>query len=340
VIELKQLTKHYGKGSRRISALSGLNLSIERGEIFGVIGHSGAGKSTLIRCINLLERPTSGEVWVDGVNLATVSHSQLQRQRRKIGMIFQHFNLLSSATVYDNIAFPLRLVNTPKQKLDKKVRELLELVGLEEHSGKYPAQLSGGQKQRVGIARALASDPHILLCDEATSALDPQTTGSILKLLLDINQRFNLTIVLITHEMHVIQSICDRVGVIHQGDIVEQGPVVEVFLKPQHQVTKDFIQRESEHPDELQAAIAAAGGGDSAKVVRISFLGSKTYDAILSRTVRSTGVDFAILQGTISTIKNVPYGQLIVRFEGNQEAIEHTLQEVSGQGLDVEVIGQ
>lgn len=340
MIELKQLTKHYGKGNRRVNALSGLNLSIKRGEIFGVIGHSGAGKSTLIRCINLLERPTSGEVWVDGVNLTTVSQSQLQKQRRKIGMIFQHFNLLSSATVYDNIAFPLRLVNTPKQKLDKKVRELLELVGLEEHSGKYPSQLSGGQKQRVGIARALASDPHVLLCDEATSALDPQTTGSILKLLLDINQRFNLTIVLITHEMHVIQSICDRVGVIHQGDIVEQGPVAEVFLKPQHQVTKDFIQRESEHPEELQAAIAAAGGGESAQVVRISFLGSKTYDAILSRTARSTGVDFAILQGTISTIKNVPYGQLIVRFEGNHEDIEQTLREVSGQGLDVEVIGQ
>ncbi|MGM1021929.1 MAG: methionine ABC transporter ATP-binding protein [Bacillota bacterium] len=340
MIELKQLTKHYGKGSRRVSALSGLNLSIERGQIFGVIGHSGAGKSTLIRCINLLERPTSGEVWVDGVNLATLSQSQLQKQRRKIGMIFQHFNLLSSATVYDNIAFPLRLVNTPKEKLDHKVRELLELVGLEEHSAKYPSQLSGGQKQRVGIARALASDPHVLLCDEATSALDPQTTGSILKLLLDINQRFNLTIVLITHEMHVIQSICDRVGVIHQGDIVEQGPVAEVFLKPQHQVTKDFIQRESEHPEELQAAIAAAGGGESAHVVRISFLGSKTYDAILSRTARSTGVDFAILQGTISTIKNVPYGQLIVRFEGNQEDIEHTLREVSSQGLDVEVIGQ
>ncbi|WP_025684719.1 methionine ABC transporter ATP-binding protein [Paenibacillus maysiensis] len=340
MIELKQLTKHYGKGSRRVSALSGLNLSIERGQIFGVIGHSGAGKSTLIRCINLLERPTSGEVWVDGVNLATLSQSQLQKQRRKIGMIFQHFNLLSSATVYDNIAFPLRLVNTPKEKLDQKVRELLELVGLEEHSAKYPSQLSGGQKQRVGIARALASDPHVLLCDEATSALDPQTTGSILKLLLDINQRFNLTIVLITHEMHVIQSICDRVGVIHQGDIVEQGPVAEVFLKPQHQVTKDFIQRESEHPEELQAAIAAAGGGESAHVVRISFLGSKTYDAILSRTARSTGVDFAILQGTISTIKNVPYGQLIVRFEGNQEDIEHTLREVSSQGLDVEVIGQ
>ncbi|MEK5506172.1 ATP-binding cassette domain-containing protein [Paenibacillus sp. FSL P4-0113] len=340
MIELKQLTKHYGKGNRRVNALSGLNLSIKRGEIFGVIGHSGAGKSTLIRCINLLERPTSGEVWVDGVNLTTVSQSQLQMQRRKIGMIFQHFNLLSSATVYDNIAFPLRLVNTPKQKLDQKVRELLELVGLEEHSGKYPSQLSGGQKQRVGIARALASDPHVLLCDEATSALDPQTTGSILKLLLDINQRFNLTIVLITHEMHVIQSICDKVGVIHQGDIVEQGPVAEVFLKPQHQVTKDFIQRESEHPEELQAAIAAAGGGESAQVVRISFLGSKTYDAILSRTARSTGVDFAILQGTISTIKNVPYGQLIVRFEGNHEDIERTLREVSGQGLDVEVIGQ
>ncbi|MBE0342843.1 ATP-binding cassette domain-containing protein, partial [Paenibacillus sp. 28ISP30-2] len=209
MIELKQLTKHYGKGSRRVSALSGLNLSIERGEIFGVIGHSGAGKSTLIRCINLLERPTSGEVWVDGVNLATVSQSQLQKQRRKIGMIFQHFNLLSSATVYDNIAFPLRLVNTPKEKLDQKVRELLELVGLEEHSAKYPSQLSGGQKQRVGIARALASDPHVLLCDEATSALEPLTTGSSRKLHSDTNHRPNSTSVPITNEKQVIQTSGD-----------------------------------------------------------------------------------------------------------------------------------
>lgn len=270
MINLKGITKVYGKGSHAATALSGLNLSIEKGEIFGVIGHSGAGKSTLIRCINLLERPTEGEVWVDGIELTKLTQGQLQEQRRKIGMIFQHFNLLSSATVYDNIAFPLRLTGTSRADIDAKVKELLALVGLEEHQDKYPSQLSGGQKQRVGIARALASDPDVLLCDEATSALDPQTTDSILKLLLDINKRFHLTIVLITHEMHVIQSICDRVAVIHGGGIVEQGKVTEVFLKPQHEVTRDFIRSESQNEGPLRTALDAAAG-DNSQAVKITF---------------------------------------------------------------------
>ncbi|MGN7763508.1 methionine ABC transporter ATP-binding protein [Paenibacillus sp. 22594] len=338
MIELKGLTKVYGKGSKAATALSGLNLSIQKGEIFGVIGHSGAGKSTLIRCINLLERPTEGEVWVDGVELTSLSQGQLQERRRKIGMIFQHFNLLSSATVYDNIAFPLRLSGTPKAQIEKKVLDLLALVGLEEHSRKYPAQLSGGQKQRVGVARALASDPDVLLCDEATSALDPQTTDSILRLLLDINRKFHLTIVLITHEMHVIQSICDRVAVIHGGGIVEQGEVARVFLKPQHEVTRDFIRSEHQHEGPLRVALDAVHGQHSTSV-KITFLGQKTYESTLSHVVRKTGVDFAILQGTISTIKDVPYGQLLVRFEGNLEAVEATLAELTAQGLDVEVFG-
>ncbi|MGF7047072.1 D-methionine transport system ATP-binding protein [Paenibacillus sp. DS2015] len=337
MIELKQLTKEYGKGDRVTTALSNLNLSIEKGEIFGVIGHSGAGKSTLIRCINLLERPTSGEVWVDGVNLTSLNTQQLQKERRRIGMIFQHFNLLSSATVYDNIAFPLRIAHTSKETIAAKVNELLALVGLDEHSDKYPAQLSGGQKQRVGIARALASDPEVLLCDEATSALDPQTTDSILKLLLDINKRFNLTIVLITHEMHVIQSICDRVAVIHAGGIVEYGPVTEVFLKPKHVVTREFIRGEASGNELLQQAIHATHLAFS-QAVKITFLGETTYGSILSRTVRETGVDFAILQGTISTIKDTPYGQLIVRFEGEQEGIIRTIDKLVQQGLDVEVM--
>lgn len=270
MINLKGITKVYGKGSNAATALSGLNLSIEKGEIFGVIGHSGAGKSTLIRCINLLERPTEGEVWVDGVELTSLNQGQLQEQRRKIGMIFQHFNLLSSATVYDNIAFPLRLAGTSRTAIDTKVKDLLALVGLEEHKDKFPSQLSGGQKQRVGIARALASDPDVLLCDEATSALDPQTTDSILKLLLDINKRFHLTIVLITHEMHVIQSICDRVAVIHGGGIVEQGKVTEVFLKPQHEVTRDFIRSETQNEGPLRVALDAAAG-DNSQAVKITF---------------------------------------------------------------------
>ncbi|CAM3048229.1 methionine ABC transporter ATP-binding protein [Paenibacillus sediminis] len=337
MIQLKQLTKSYGKGRKVTTALSDLNLSIQKGEIFGVIGHSGAGKSTLIRCINLLERPTSGEVWVNGVELTGLSKKQLQEQRRKIGMIFQHFNLLSSATVYDNVAFPLRLTKTSKEQIDRKVNELLSLVGLEEHKDKYPAQLSGGQKQRVGIARALASDPDVLLCDEATSALDPQTTNSILKLLLDINKKFNITIVLITHEMHVIQSICDRVAVIHEGGIVEQGPVTEVFLKPQHYVTREFILRDEANNEALQIAIEAPHL-DSSRAAKITFVGEMTYESILSQTSKDTGVNFAILQGTISTIKDVPYGQLIVRFEGDKKAIDQTIKVLTGQGLDVEVI--
>ncbi|MRN56516.1 methionine ABC transporter ATP-binding protein [Paenibacillus monticola] len=337
MIEIRGLTKVYGKGDKAATALSGLNLSIKKGEIFGVIGHSGAGKSTLIRCINLLERPTEGEIWVDGVELTKLNRGQLQEQRRKIGMIFQHFNLLSSATVYDNIAFPLRLTGSTRPDIDLKVKDLLALVGLEEHSDKYPAQLSGGQKQRVGVARALASDPDVLLCDEATSALDPQTTDSILRLLLDINKRFHLTIVLITHEMHVIQSICDRVAVIHGGGIVEEGEVTEVFLKPQHEITRDFIRSETQNEGPLRAAIEAKQG-EYSKAVKITFLGQKTYDSTLSQVARETGVNFAILQGTISTLKDVPYGQLIVRFEGPAAAIEITIAELTAQGLDVEVI--
>lgn len=338
MINLKGITKIYGKGSQTATALSGLNLSIQKGEIFGVIGHSGAGKSTLIRCINLLERPTEGEVWVDGVELTRLTQGELQEQRRKIGMIYQHFNLLSSATVYDNIAFPLRLVGTSRADIDKKVKDLLALVGLEEHKNKYPSQLSGGQKQRVGIARALASDPDVLLCDEATSALDPQTTDSILRLLLDINKKFNLTIVLITHEMHVIQSICDRVAVIHGGGIVEQGKVTEVFLKPQHEVTREFIRSETQNEGPLRVALDAAGAGANAQAVKITFFGEKTYGSALSDVVRETGVSFAILHGTISTIKDVPYGQMIVRFEGQNDAIAKTIAELTAQGLDVEVI--
>ncbi|MEC0241805.1 methionine ABC transporter ATP-binding protein [Paenibacillus dokdonensis] len=335
MIELKQVTKKYGKGAKTTEALSSLDLSVRKGEIFGVIGHSGAGKSTLIRCMNLLERPTSGEVWVDGVDLTKLGKQQLQSKRRGIGMIFQHFNLLSSATVYENIAFPLRLAHMDKEKLAAKVNDLLQLVGLEDHKDKYPAQLSGGQKQRVGIARALASDPQVLLCDEATSALDPQTTDSILRLLLDINQKFHLTIVLITHEMHVIQSICDRVAVIHQGGIVEQGAVTEVFLKPKHPVTRDFILGQA--GESAQLALDAPHDGSS-RLCKLTFLGQKTYDSILSRTARETGVDFAILQGTISKIKDIPYGQLIVRLEGDPGQMEKTIQRVTAEGLDVEVL--
>ncbi|MFC0215908.1 methionine ABC transporter ATP-binding protein [Paenibacillus chartarius] len=332
MIRLEGITKQYHTGSKQVDALSGVDLTVARGEIFGVIGHSGAGKSTLLRSINLLERPSGGRVFVDGKELTALGAKQLQSERRRIGMIFQHFHLLSSATVADNIAFPLKLVKTPKAEIERKVSELLSLTGLEDHRHKYPSQLSGGQKQRVGIARALANDPQVLLCDEATSALDPQTTNSILNLLLDINRRFGLTIVLITHEMHVIRSICDRVAVIHGGRLVEQGPVTEVFLKPQHPVTREFIEQVTD-PVELPSS-----GDEAARLLRLTFLGDSTYEPILSRAVQSTGVTFSILQGTISKLKDTPYGQLVVKLEGDGEAVKQTIETLRANGLDVEVL--
>ena len=231
MIELKRIQKIY-EGAVRVEALKEINVTIQEGEIFGVIGQSGAGKSTLIRCINMLERPTSGSVIVDGVDLTKLNTAELREERKHIGMIFQHFNLLSSRTVYDNVAFPLELQGLSKEEIRERILPILDIVKLSDRLDNYPSQLSGGQKQRVGIARALASNPKVLLCDEATSALDPQTTKSILALLKDINRRLNLTIVLITHEMNVIKEICDRVAVIEGGTIIEEGPVVDVFTEP------------------------------------------------------------------------------------------------------------
>jgi D-methionine transport system ATP-binding protein len=337
MIQLQNLHKDYHVNGKTVPALRGIDLSIEKGEIFGIIGHSGAGKSTLIRCINLLERPTSGSVVVDGVDLTGLDDRRLQEQRRQIGMIFQHFNLLSSATVADNVAFPLKLAKRPKTEIDKKVSELLALVGLEAHRNKYPAQLSGGQKQRVGIARALASDPKVLLCDEATSALDPQTTNSILALLRDINRKLGLTIVLITHEMHVIRSICDRVAVIDGGQIVESGKVIDVFLKPQHQTTREFVEQVADSM-ELKEAVAHEKAAGDRTIIRITFLGEQTYQPILFQTMRETGSSFNILQGTISRMKDTPYGQLVVELDGDSERSRSTIEALRRHGLEVEVI--
>lgn len=338
MIQLTGINKIYVDAkykNKKTYALKGIDLQINKGEIFGIIGHSGAGKSTLLRMINLLERPTSGKVVVSGIDLTTLSHKELQDKRRKIGMIFQHFNLLSSATVEQNIAFPLKLTKQSAETVNRKVDELIKLVGLEEHRSKYPSQLSGGQKQRVGIARALAADPDILLCDEATSALDPQTTSSILQLLMEINRSLGITIVLITHEMQVIRSICDRVAVINDGMIAELGNVADVFLHPNHDVTKQFIQ-ESSDSVEQNSLLYSSDYSDG--LVKITFLGEHTYHPILSETVQATGVTFAIMQGTISKMKDTPYGQLIVSFQGGQQAIENTIQQLQNRGLHVEVI--
>ncbi|USG66311.1 methionine ABC transporter ATP-binding protein [Brevibacillus ruminantium] len=337
MIQLHDLKKDYVVNGKAIPALRGIDLTIKKGEIYGVIGHSGAGKSTLIRCINLLERPTSGRVIVDGVDLTKLDEGKLQEQRRHIGMIFQHFNLLSSATVAENVAFPLKLAKRPKNQIDKKVKEMLELVGLSEHRDKYPSQLSGGQKQRVGIARALASDPKVLLCDEATSALDPQTTNSILALLLDINRKLGLTIVLITHEMHVIRSICDRVGVIDGGHIVETGEVLEVFLKPQHPTTQEFVEQVADS-SELRKVVSLEKASGERMILRVTFLGEQTYQPILFETMQETGTVFSILQGTISRMKDTPYGQLVVELGGNSGQNNKAIETLRQRGLEVEVI--
>lgn len=337
MIRLDRITKDYTVGKSSIPALRGIDLTVEQGEIYGVIGHSGAGKSTLIRCINLLERPTSGQVTVDGVELTALSDKRLQEERRKIGMIFQHFNLLTSATVAGNVAFPLELAGKPKAVISERVSELLALVGLEEHAGKYPAQLSGGQKQRVGIARALANEPKVLLCDEATSALDPQTTNSILSLLLDINKKLGLTIMLITHEMHVIRTVCDRVAVIDGGVIVEAGRVTEVFLKPQHPTTREFVEQVSD-TFELLETIRHEKLAGNGTIVRITFLGETTYEPVLFEVTQHTGTPFAILQGTISRMKNTPYGQLTAQIGGAPDKINETITTLRARGFDVEVL--
>ncbi|HZG86365.1 methionine ABC transporter ATP-binding protein [Paenibacillus sp.] len=335
MIEISNVSKTFRIGDQSFEALSEIDLSVKPGEIFGIIGHSGAGKSTLLRCINGLETPTSGTVTVNGVELSSCTPKELQAQRQKIGMIFQHFHLLSSATVFDNIAFPLRLAKTPKERIGERVRELAELVGLQAHLGHYPSQLSGGQKQRVGIARALANDPYVLLCDEATSALDPQTTESILSLLLDINEKLGLTIVLITHEMQVIRSICDRVAVIDGGRIVESGAVVDVFLRPQHPTTKQFVSQAAEIE---QATFGKAEGAARGMLLRVTFQGEQTYAPVLFETVKETGMSFSILQGSISRMKRIPYGQLIVELHGDEPAARRTVDALRERGLEVEVL--
>lgn len=333
LIELAGVNKEYHVNSSVVHALLDINLKVNKGEIFGVIGHSGAGKSTLLRCVNLLEKPTAGQVTVGGVDLTGLGEKQLQDRRKKIGMIFQHFNLLTTATVRDNVAFPLKISKLPKNRVKQRVDELLELVGLGSHDHKYPAQLSGGQKQRVGIARALANDPDVLLCDEATSALDPQTTESILSLLKDINRKLGITILLITHEMHVIRSICDRVAVMDQGRIIEFGEVLNVFLNPQHTTTREFVSQVAEQLDTEAFGIRTEG-----RIVRIHYMGDTAYEPVLYETVRSTAATFVILQGTVSRMKNTPYGQLIVELRGERKDTDQIISELRQQGLDVNII--
>ncbi|MDY0250261.1 MAG: methionine ABC transporter ATP-binding protein [Pseudomonas sp.] len=334
MIEFHDVHKSYSVNGQSIAALQSMQLQVRRGEIFGLIGHSGAGKSTLLRLINRLEEPSGGRIVADGVDVTALDAQGLRRFRQRVGMIFQHFNLLSSKTVADNVAMPLKLAGElTRAQVKQRVIELLARVGLSEHADKYPAQLSGGQKQRVGIARALATDPKILLCDEATSALDPQTTAQVLQLLAEINRELGLTIVLITHEMDVIRRVCDRVGVMDGGVIVEHGLVSDVFLHPQHPTTQRFVQ-ETEGDTDL------ASGEDyshvSGRIVRLTFLGEATYAPLLGQVARDTGVDYSILAGRIGRIKDQACGQLTLALTGGKEMLAE--QQLRAAGVDVEVL--
>ena len=342
MIQLSHVEKIYDSPSGPVRALKDISLHIEKGDIYGIIGLSGAGKSTLVRCINLLERPTKGTVVVDGQEITAMSDSQLRAARKNIGMIFQHFNLLSSATVYENVAFPLELAKTNKDVIQKKVTELLELVGLADKADQYPSQLSGGQKQRVGIARALASDPKVLLCDEATSALDPQTTKSILELIKDINAKLKLTVVVITHEMQVIKEICDKVAVIQNGLIAENGPVLDVFINPQQPITKEFISvlMSNELPAGFdRSTISKDPIPNSVMLTRLTFIGAETDEPVISRLIKNFDLNVGIVFGQIDHIKNVPFGRLMVAMEGRQMEIDHAIEYLKGKNLKVEVIG-
>ncbi len=341
MITLKNVTKVYGTKTK-VNALRGIDLNIKAGEIFGIIGKSGAGKSTLVRCINMLERPTSGHIIIDDRDMTSLSDSQLRRERKSIGMIFQHFNLLSSRTVFDNIAFPLELTCTPKDIIANKVEGLLELVGLSDRKFNYPSQLSGGQKQRVGIARALASDPKILLCDEATSALDPQTTTSILELLKDINKRLKITIILITHEMAVVKDICDRVAVIEGGYIKECGSVVDIFTDPQSETMQEFVK--SVINTEVPQGITRLGVTNQPEegrnmLIRVRFKGQVTNDPLVANVIRHSDADISILYGNIDYIQNIPFGYLIFTIIGSLENQVKAFDYIKSLPVESEVLG-
>jgi D-methionine transport system ATP-binding protein len=332
VIRFVDVHKSYRVDGQDIPALQPFNLDIDDGEVFGIIGLSGAGKSTLIRLINLLERPSGGSILINDTEMTALAEPTLRAQRRKIGMIFQHFNLLASQTVADNVAFPLRLAGERNaDALRQRVDELLARVGLTAHTDKYPSQLSGGQKQRVGIARALANRPSILLCDEATSALDPHTTASVLELLAEINRELKLTIVLITHEMDVVRRICDRVAVLDAGEIVERGAVADVFLHPQHPTTRRFVNEAL--PEEAASELAPFAQVPG-RILRLSFRGDATLTPALGRVARETGIDFNILAGRIDRIKDLPYGQLTLAMQG--ERVDTALTALREAGIEIE----
>jgi len=339
LIQIEHLTKIFETPSHQVLALDDVTLSINKGEIFGIIGLSGAGKSTLIRCINMLEKPTQGSIYVDGQQITSLDKRDLRCARQKIGMIFQHFNLLSSRTVFDNILFPLEIAGVPSAQAKSRVNELLDLVGLTDKAGVYPGQLSGGQKQRVGIARALANNPKVLLSDEATSALDPQTTSSILKLLKDINRQLNLTILLITHDMNVIKQVCDRVAVIDNSRIVEIGDVLSVFTNPATPTSHSFINAvvKNDIPEDLTLAKIDPQRHPT-RLIRVSFIGSSAGQPIISSMIRRYDIDVNILYGNIDRVKDTPFGNLVLELIGEASLLDEAMAYLRERGLEIEVL--
>ncbi len=311
MIELKHLSKVYDNGKTRVEAIKDINLTIEDGDIFGIIGLSGAGKSTLIRCVNFLEKPTSGQVIFDGVDLGSISHKELLKKRQSMSMIFQNFNLLSQRTALGNICYPLEIAGVDKKEAKEKARKLLDIVGLSEKENAYPVQLSGGQKQRIAIARALATDPKVLLCDEATSALDPTTTASILNLLKEINKTMGVTIIIITHEMKVIEQICNKVAVIDNSNIVEEGLVKDVFTAPKSHIAKQLILPKNEGVPEA----------DGFRCLRLLFDGTSAFEPIISALSRQCSVDVNILGANTKNIEGVAYGQMLIQMPEDEEKV-------------------
>ncbi|CAI1524712.1 Methionine import ATP-binding protein MetN [Serratia quinivorans] len=338
MIVLSNVCKTFDSAQGRVVAVDDVNLAVETGQIYGIIGYSGAGKSTLIRLLNGLEAPTSGSIQVEGFEIAKARGDQLRQARLKISMVFQHFNLLWSRTVSQNIAFSMQIAGVPKAQINPRVAELIALVGLQGREDAYPSQLSGGQKQRVGIARALANNPGVLLCDEATSALDPQTTDSILDLLLDINRKLNLTIVLITHEMHVVRKICHRVAVMENGRIVEEGPVIDVFTRPQQPITQQFVKQVAQYQETEESFNPLLAQHLPGAIFKLTFVGVQTHQAVISDVILRYRVSINILHGKISQTLNGSFGELYIHVEGNDLQIDSMLKLLREQQIAVEVI--
>lgn len=341
MIRLENVSKTFTDSNKEVHAVNNVSLTINDGDIFGIIGFSGAGKSTLVRCINLLEKPTDGKVFVDDAEITALSGKELRKARKKIGMIFQHFNLMPSRTIFGNVAYPLCGSGLSKEEISEKVHHLLELVGISEKENAFPSQLSGGQKQRVAIARALANDPNILLCDEATSALDPQTTKSILKLLQQLNQTLGITVVVITHEMAVVKEICNRVAVMDHGDVVEEGEVFHVFASPKEPLTRSFIKTTSnlQKIEELIAAgspVAATKKGEL--IVRLSYVEKNTSEPLISTVTQKFGIILNIVFADVEIVQNAPIGGTVAIVSGESSRIDEALQYLRDKNVGVEVI--